>query len=96
MNGDPRKEQRNTGIGSDVFSFSAAEIGEEDEALLIEGFEKNHPLPGPTVFIHCGQRHCVGLNHFQFLGLRKPGLELINGIGGQILSMKARSCVFLP
>lgn len=96
MYGHPGEKQGNAGIGLDMFRFATAEIGEEDKALCIESFQENHSLPGLSDIVHGGQRHGVGLNNFQFLGLREPGLELINGIGGQILSMKARSCILLP
>jgi len=62
MNGDPRKEQRNAGIRLDVSRFAAAEISEEDESLLIKGFQENHALPWSPVLIYRGQRHGVRLN----------------------------------
>lgn len=87
MNRYPREKQRYARIASDLLSFAAFEVSEENETFLVVSFEENGTLPRLAVLVDGCETQGIGLDDLKFLSLSEPMLELSNGVGVEVFAM---------
>jgi len=84
IQGKPRKEKRNRRVGGDVAPLAAFIVREEEEGVVADVFQQDHP--GRRLLGHCGSTQYHGVGSRQSSGYRifEPLLELTKGAGVEV------------
>src|SRR6201993_1336747 len=92
----PMEIEGSSRVLSQIATFTALVVGEEDKPSFIESFQKDDPGGRAPLSIGGRQGHCV---RFPVAGhayrLFEPGSELLYRVGNQVLSMQAVQSVLL-